>query len=157
MTRAKTWFERRRADLFVGLGLALRPMTLGVKACVTDGERVLLVRHTYVPGWHLPGGGVERRETVWEAVEKEVREETFVELTAAPAFFGFYKNQRHSRFDHVALFVARDWREVGAFKPNFEIAECAFFPVDALPAGTSEATEARMREIVGSLEPAHHW
>ena len=155
--REMTFWERRRADLFVGLGLARRAMTLGVKAFVTDGERVLLVRHTYVPGWHLPGGGVERRETVWDAVAKEVREETHVELSARPALFGVYKNGRTSRFDHVALFICRDWREMRTFKPNFEIAECRFFPLDALPDGATQATADRVREVTQDLRPADHW
>ena len=155
--RKATFLERRRADLFVGLGLLRRTMTLGVRACVTDGQRVLLVRHTYVRGWHMPGGGVERRETVWDAVEKEVREETHVELTARPTLFGFYKNARTSRFDHVALFVERDWRETAAFERNFEIAECAFFPLDALPDGTTGSTRARLREVTEDLAPADYW
>src|ERR1700744_583683 len=37
-----------------------RGMTLGVRAIVVDGEgKVFLVKHSYVAGWHLPGGGVE--------------------------------------------------------------------------------------------------
>ena len=146
-----------RADLFVGLGLARRAMTLGVKAYVADGDRILLVRHTYVPGWHLPGGGVERGETVWDAVAKEVREETHLELTARPHFFGFYKNGRTSRFDHIAMFLAREWREVRAFEPNFEIAECRFFARDALPDDATEATVERVREVTANLPPADHW
>ena len=36
-----------------------RGMTLGVRAaCFDDAGRIFLVRHTYVPGWHMPGGGV---------------------------------------------------------------------------------------------------
>ena len=132
-------------------------MTLGVKAFVTDGDRVLLVRHTYVPGWHLPGGGVERRETVWDAVEKEVREETNVRLAGSPLFFGFYKNRRTSPFDHIAMFVCRDWHETGPFEPNREIAQCEWFATDALPEGTTEATVDRVREVLGREPPAAHW
>ncbi|RYE35929.1 MAG: NUDIX domain-containing protein, partial [Hyphomicrobiales bacterium] len=54
----------------------IKGMTVGVRAACFDRQgRVFLVRHSYIPGWHMPGGGVERYETVGQALEKELREE----------------------------------------------------------------------------------
>ena len=51
-----------------------RGMTLGVRALVIDERnRVFLVKHSYVSGWYLPGGGVEPGETVIDALIRELR------------------------------------------------------------------------------------
>ena len=62
-----------------------RGMTLGVRGLVLNGAgEVLLVEHTYLAGWHMPGGGVERGETGEEALARELVEEAGVRLTAPP-------------------------------------------------------------------------
>ncbi|WP_375453499.1 NUDIX domain-containing protein [uncultured Methylobacterium sp.] len=140
--------------------LATRGMTLGVRGAAIDTDgRVCLVRHTYVGGWQLPGGGVERGETAPEAMTREFREEAEIVLDPGTALrlHGFYRNRAASRRDHVALYVAPAFRQLRAKRPDREIAACAFFPLDALPAATTRATAERLREIREGLAPTDLW
>jgi ADP-ribose pyrophosphatase YjhB (NUDIX family) len=135
-----------------------RAATLGARAMVIDGAgRILLIKHTYVDGWHLPGGGVETGETLLEALTRELAEEGNIQLGAAPQLYSVYFNRRTSRRDHVALFIVRDFRQDGNPKPNHEIAEHAFFPIDALPEDASRATRARVAEVFGGAAISELW
>ena len=134
-----------------------RAMTLGVRALVIDGEgRIFLVKHSYVSGWHLPGGGVEAGETLVEAAARELREEGNIELTAPPRLHGIFFNSRASRRDHVALFVVRAFRQVAAPVPDREIVAHGFFALDALPDETTASTRARIIEVLGGA-PGERW
>jgi ADP-ribose pyrophosphatase YjhB (NUDIX family) len=135
-----------------------RPMTLGVRALVLDGEnRVLLVRHGYVPGWHLPGGGVDPGETCREALERELAEETNIALAGEPQLFGVFFNRQASRRDHVALYVVREFRQGPPRAPDWEIRESGFFNLDALPEGATPATRRRLAEVVRGAAPSSDW
>jgi len=135
-----------------------RAATLGARAMVIDGAgRIFLIKHTYVDGWHLPGDGVETGETLLEALTRELAEEGNIQLGAAPQLYSVYFNRRTSRRDHVALFIVRDFRQDGNPKPNHEIAEHAFFPIDALPEDASRATRARVAEVFGGAAISELW
>src|SRR5262245_40278026 len=70
-----------------------RAMTLGVRALVVDDKgRIFLVKHSYVAGWHLPGGGVEAGETLVEAVTRELQEEGNISVTELPRLHGMFFN-----------------------------------------------------------------
>src|SRR5689334_6340005 len=129
-----------------------RAMTLGVRGAVFDEHgRLFLIRHSYVPGWYLPGGGVEPGETVEEALRRELMEEGGIEPSGPPDLFGVYLNRAASSRDHVVLFVCRNSRQVRQPRiPNLEIVEAGFFPPDALPDGTTEGTRRRLGEIGGA-------
>lgn len=135
-----------------------RPMTLGVRALVEDGEkRIFLVRHTYVTGWYLPGGGVESGETIEQALAKELREEANLFLENKPVLIGVYRNANASRRDHVMLYHAKDWRQPEMPKPNSEIAECGWFALDELPEGTTAGTLRRIDEVLSGKLPDAYW
>jgi 8-oxo-dGTP pyrophosphatase MutT (NUDIX family) len=135
-----------------------RPLTVGVRGLVRDeAGHVLLVRHSYVDGWYLPGGGVERDETVITAVTRELDEEVGVLLRQPPKLIGLYANFREFKSDHVALFLV----EAGSYelvpRRSFEIAEYAFFPPDALPEDTTPGTQARIREAMDGSPAPELW
>jgi ADP-ribose pyrophosphatase YjhB (NUDIX family) len=126
-----------------------RGLTIGVRGAVLDPQdRVLLIRHTYVPGWHMPGGGVETGETALDALSRELAEEAHVELTGSPRLHGVFFNRRVSRRDHVLVYVIRDFRIETVKQPDREIADIGFFPAGALPDGTTGATKRRLGEIL---------
>jgi ADP-ribose pyrophosphatase YjhB (NUDIX family) len=139
------WFRLRRG------------MTLGVRIVVLDDEnRVFLVRHGYAPGWLLPGGGVERGQTVYDAVERELAEEGGIVPGERPVLHGFFSNEVKFRGDHVACFVLRkftrrDWT------PTLEIREAGFFPVTDLPEGTTGGTRRRIAEVLEGRTPLANW
>ncbi|NTF32595.1 NUDIX domain-containing protein [Rhizobium skierniewicense] len=132
-------------------------MTLGVRGACFDAQgRVFLVRHTYISGWHLPGGGVERGETSLQALHKEIREEGNLVATSTPQLVHVYFNNRTSNRDHV-LFYRLEVAQTAAKVPDREISESGFFPLDALPADTTPATRRRLAELTGNGAPDHWW
>jgi 8-oxo-dGTP pyrophosphatase MutT (NUDIX family) len=135
-----------------------RGMTLGVRAVVLDGDnRVFLVKHSYVSGWYLPGGGVEVGESVREALRRELVEEGRIELSGEPVLHGLFFNDHVSSRDHVAVYVVRQFRQDRLPEPNHEIVDCGFFETDALPAETTRGTRLRLSEVLEGKPPIATW
>ena len=135
-----------------------RALTLGGQTCVirADGH-VLLVRHGYRPGWHFPGGGVEKGETVLTAALRELREETGVMARGAPQLHGIFNNSAAFPGDHIVLYIVRDFEQPHVPAAGLEIAEQGFFPFDAVPAETSQGTRRRISEIFTGTPTVTHW
>ena len=135
-----------------------RGMTLGVRGVVLDGDdRVFLVKHSYVAGWHLPGGGVEVGETFLDALRRELAEEGRIEILGEPALQGVFLNSHVSRRDHVAVYLIRNFRHDRMPEPNREIIACGFFQPAALPAETTTGTRLRISEALEGSTPIATW
>lgn len=155
----QTGWPGLRARLFHTLFLISRPMTLGVRALIHDrsANSVFLIRHTYVPGWQMPGGGVERDETAETALAREVREECEISLAGPAQLRSVHFNRQSSPRDHVLFYVVTDFSVVAPKKPDREIAEAGFFPVDRLPEDTTPATRRRVAEVLDGRQVSPYW
>ena len=135
---------------------------LTVEAVVIDPRRgVLLVKQGRTRyDWELPGGKVKRGEFIVDAVVREVMEETAIDVKATH-LLGVYFIGAESTLDFV--FVCRSTRKNDLPFPNPpEIAECGFFPVDALPSPMksftrrviADALAEKVQPLPVSLSPA---
>ena len=139
-------FRIRRAVWFV-----TRPKTFGVQAiALTPDGAVVLVRHRYVRGWHLPAGGRKRDEAVEPAILRELREEIGLHDHGAVQYLRDYEHRPSFKRDTMALLLIRDI----AFTPprTLEIAEVRTFSRDALPEALGDGSRARLNEWRHLLE-----
>lgn len=107
-----------------------RPIRMGVRVMMVEDGRVWLIRHTYMQGWFMPGGGVKKWETLEASARREAREETGAELGSLE-FVGVYTSFVDWKTDHTSVFLCGDFRFVGG--SDAEIAEMKLFPLTRLP------------------------
>jgi ADP-ribose pyrophosphatase YjhB (NUDIX family) len=134
--------------------------TLGVRGLVLDrDDRVALVLHTYLDGWYLPGGGVQRGESWDGALARELGEEIGLTELRIERVLGVYHDTVTLKDDHVVAYVAR----TDALEPSlrtadpFEIQDVRWFALDSLPADLSPATARRIAEFRAGVTGGGAW
>ena len=151
-------FQRLRARVFLTIKGILQRMTLGTRVMLVDGDRILLIRHAYVPGWQFPGGGVSPGETMEHAGARETLEETGYRVIGSMELFGIYHNSSSvTDRDHVAFYVAKAFEQAFDRKPDHEIAEVGWFDRHALPEKVTPATSQRIDEYFDDAPRRDVW
>ena len=138
--------------------LMRRGLTLGVRAIVRSNDgKFLLVRHTYTPGWHFPGGGVEKGQTTEQALRNELQQETNLKIIGKPVMHGLFYNNNVSKRDHVLAYYCDVEGGLEAKPTSIEISEIGYFSFEDLPLDVDPGTVRRIREISFGDEKTEVW
>lgn len=130
----------------------VRPQLQGVKCVITDGDRVLLVRHTYGPrGWDLPGGGVKRGEAPSVTAQREMEEELGLTISEWTPL-GTVLTDAYKRHDILHCFQA-DVHQPEVKANPVEIAATRWFPRQELPRHLNRFVRPVLDRMDGALRP----
>ena len=127
-----------------------RPATLGARALVLDGAgRVFLVKHSYLDGWHLPGGGVET-DLYFEAASEQAGklERVFQRVARGTGSYVSAGDLNHNNVVDEA-----DFRQA-RFDGDFI---AVTIPTDALVPVVGAKASARMRLVPSRFVDAGAW
>lgn len=129
--------------------------TLGARALVIQGDELLLVKHTYIDGWHTVGGCVDLGESPVEAVKRELCEEVGLKVREEPELMGIYHYPGTKGDDYIVMYVVKSFSFVAANSP--EIAEWRWFKIDELPQDISPSTKKRLQEFMREQPISDKW
>jgi len=108
---------------------------LTVDAVIIEDDRIVLVKRKNPPFkgmWALPGGFVDYGEVVEDAVQREAREETGLDVEVS-RLSGVYSNPRRDPRGHTVSIVFVCRRVGGVLKASSDAADVGWFPLDDLP------------------------
>jgi 8-oxo-dGTP pyrophosphatase MutT (NUDIX family) len=130
--------------------------TVGARALILQDEQILLVKHTYMPGWCTVGGGIDPGESPLQALQRELQEEVGIELKSPPPILSFYYSNKEDRDDYVILYVCTDFIKQEPTTSD-EIAEAKWFPLTQLPSDITPATQRRIEEYLDQRPLSDRW
>lgn len=122
---------------------------IGVFALIFDEGCILLGHRRDVDWWNLPGGGMEVGETVDEALRREVREETGLEVEVEQLVGVYSKPQKQE-----VVLTFRCHVVSGTLQATDETSESRYFAPDALPPNTLPKHRQRVQDALLNQQSA---
>ena len=123
--------------------------TIGAFGILADDQnRTLLCLRNDIDLWNLPGGGVESGEAPWEAVIREIKEETGYKA-AVEHLIGIYSKPEANQL----VFLYKCKILSGEMQVNPEAREIKYFSHSEIPANTPAKHIERINDyFLNSLE-----
>lgn len=123
-----------------------KPKTFGARALIINNGKVLLVKHTYLPEWYLPGGGLKVGETFEKALKREIKEELGIAVKNFRPF-GTYINTKEGKIDTEKIYLIKENIDTAKMAlDNRETRELKFFKLNSLPKNISPGTLRKIQE-----------
>jgi len=124
--------------------LWMKPLPIGVRVLMVSDGKVFLVKHVYEDYWYIPGGTVERGETLEQSVRREAWEEAGAMLKDLQ-LFGVFSSLELKKSSHIVVFISQDFDLTG--QSDHEIEASGFYNLDDLPENMSPGTLHRIEEF----------
>jgi 8-oxo-dGTP diphosphatase len=144
---SKIWRKMPKYVKYRAVRATQRKFTVSAGAVILNQKgEVLLLDHLLRPGsgWGVPGGFINPSEQLEEAVRREVREETGLEIENVKLI------RVRTIYRHIeAIFLAD-----GIGEPqvrSFEIKAVKWFPVDQIPTEMSYSQAEIIREVLSKI------
>ena len=145
-TIGKFWKILPRSVRRLTVRLTQTNFTVSVAAIVVNDKReVLLLNHVLRPqsGWGFPGGFLDAGESAMDAIKREVKEETGIDLVELDLMRVLVRER------HIEIIFAA--RPVGEPKVlSSEIYELGWFGTDSLPDGTTLGQKMLIGEVLAT-------
>ena len=125
--------------------LWMKPLPIGVRVLMVRDDKIFLVKHFYEDYWYIPGGTVERGETLEQSVRREAWEEAGATLKDL-RLFGVYSHVELKKSSHIAVFITQDFDLNG--ESDHEIESSGFYPLTDLPENMSPGSLHRIEEFM---------
>lgn len=155
MKRVLPTFLAMLMEMRFRLVYSLGGKVVGARALVVRNQQVLLVSHTYNEGWYTIGGVVEKGESPFNAIKRELIEEAGINVTEKPKLINVYHSLNRGKDDYVFFYCVEAFNE-STFS-SFEIEEARWFSLDNLPKDITPATKRRIEEYMGTRKITDQW
>ncbi len=135
------------------LGLVFRHPLTGVSVVpILPNGQIVLIRRRDSGLWALPGGMVEWGEDIHSTAERELIEETGLELVKIRRLVGVYSApDRDSRFHSISILVEADVRGNMEVKDTLEISDVQAFEPNSIPQGLSHDYDRQLKDYFSCL------